>query len=196
MRSALLFTVPLLFLAHGAMAETQALNISESDPVLLPQVASIAPQTLSRTDLLETTSKPLNLSLGNHFSTELEGSAISVLNGRSGTNLPSGGSLSATSLMLRGLYEISNGSWHMKPYVGGGFGYIDANSHVLGQTTAQWQPAYQVHSGIELGFTEKLFGSVEYRWTMGSKPGFYVAGIPAKLDINQHGFTIGFDYKY
>jgi opacity protein-like surface antigen len=98
--------------------------------------------------------------------------------------------------MLNGLYEINNGSWHLKPYIGGGLGFIDANPHVLGQTNSQWVTAYQLHGGVQLGFTEKLFGSLEYRWTAGSKPGFYVAGIPTKLNINQHGFTIGFDYKY
>jgi hypothetical protein len=48
----------------------------------------------------------------------------------------------------------------------------------------------------QINRVKKLFGSIEYRWTSGSKPGLFVAGIPAKLDVNQHGFSIGFDYKY
>jgi hypothetical protein len=47
----------------------------------------------------------------------------------------------------------------------------------------------------QINRVKKLFGSIEYRWTSGSKPGLFVAGIPAKLDVNQHGFSIGFDYK-
>ncbi len=196
MRSLLLSGASVIFLAGGAAAETSAINISEGDSVLLPPVASIAAPSLSRSELNDTKSAAVNLNLGGHFSTQLEGAAISVPAGHSITNLPNSGGVSSTSLMLNGLYEVSNGSWHLKPYVGGGFGMVDANSRVLGQTSSDWQPAYQVHGGIQLGFSQKLFGSLEYRWTSGSKPGLYVAGIPTKLDINQHGFSIGFDYKY
>jgi hypothetical protein len=31
---------------------------------------------------------------------------------------------------------------------------------------------------------------------MGSKPHFSLAGIPAKLEVNRHGFVVGMNYKY
>jgi len=180
----------------GAAAETSVVSYSQgSDSVLLPPVGAVTQPALSHTGTSETASGVLNLKLG-RFSTQLEGSAISNSDTHQIGNLPTSGNTAATSVMLNGLYEINNGSWHLKPFLGGGFGYVDGNSRVLGQTQTDWQKAYQLHGGVQIGFSEKLFGAVEYRWTNGSKPGFFVAGIPAKLDISQHGFTIGFDYKY
>jgi opacity protein-like surface antigen len=196
MRSLLFSGASLLILTGGALAENSSISISEGDSVLLPPVASISQPSLSRSQTADTKGAAINLNLGNHFSTQLEGAAISVPDGHSVTNLPNSGGVASTSLMLNGLYEISNGSWHLKPYVGGGFGFVDANSRVLGQTSSDWQTAYQVHGGVELGFSQKVFGSIEYRWATGSKPGLFVAGIPAKLDVDQHGFSIGVDYKY
>ena len=43
-----------------------------------------------------------------------------------------GGSLSANQGDVERLYEFSDGTWRMKPYVGAGFGMIDVNQHVLG----------------------------------------------------------------
>jgi opacity protein-like surface antigen len=196
MRALLLSAASVVIFTGGAAAETASLNLSEGDSVLLPPVASIAQPTLSRSESSETKSAAINLDFGNHFSTQLEGAAISVPAGHLVTNLPNSGGVASTSLMLNGLYEIDDGTWHLKPYVGGGFGFVDANSRVLGLTASDWQTAYQVHGGVQLGFTEKLIGSIEYRWTSGSKPGLYVAGIPTKVNIGQHGFTIGVDYKY
>lgn len=196
MRSLLLSPVCFVIMISGAAAETSIVNYSQgSDTVLLPPVGAISQPALSHTGLSDKTGGSLSLKLG-RFSTELEGSAIPAPDQHQIGNLPTGGNTAATSLMLNGLYEINNGSWHLKPFVGGGFGYVDGNSQVLGQTQTDWQKAYQLHGGVQIGFSEKLFGAVEYRWTNGSKPGFFVAGIPAKLDISQHGFTVGFDYKY
>lgn len=180
----------------GAAAEASVVNYSQgTDSVLLPPVGSVDQPAVSHTGTSDAAGGALNLKLG-RFSTQLEGAAISTPDQHSIGNLPAGGNTAATGVMLNGLYEINNGSWHLKPYVGGGFGLVDANSRVLGQTQSDWQKAYQLHSGVQIGFSQKLVGAVEYRWTMGSKPGLFVAGIPAKVNINQHGFTVGFDYKY
>jgi opacity protein-like surface antigen len=198
-RVLLLSPVCFVIMIGGAAAETSIINYSQgSDSVLLPPVGAVGQPALSHTGTSNTASGALSLKLGK-FSTQLEGAAISTLSTSDSYpfgNLPTSGNTAATSVMLNELYEITNGSWHLKPFVGGGFGFVNGNSQVLGETQTDWQKAYQLHSGVQVGFSEKLFGAVEYRWTMGSKPGFFVAGIPAKLDISQHGFTIGFDYKY
>ena len=49
--------------------------------------------------------------------------------------------------------------------------------------------------GVSLGLTQKLLGSLEYRWTMGSKPHFSLGGIPTKLEVDRHGFVLGVNYK-
>lgn len=196
MRGLLLSPVCFVIMISGAAAETSVINYSQGiDTVLLPPVGAVGQPALSHTGTSDTASGAVTLKLGK-FSTQLEGSAISTSDTHQFGNLPNSGNTAATSVMLNGLYEITNGSWHLKPYVGGGFGFVNANSQALGETQTDWQKAYQLHSGVQVGFSERLFGAVEYRWTMGTKPGFFVAGIPAKLDISQHGFTIGFDYKY
>jgi opacity protein-like surface antigen len=132
---------------------------------------------------------------GNGFRTELESFNSYAAAERHG-NLPAGGSLSATTVMLNGFYEFSDGTWRMKPYVGAGFGMIDVNQHVLGASGNNWSTAYQVRGGVSLGLTQKLLGSLEYRWTMGSKPHFSLGGIPTKLEVDRHGFVLGVNYKY
>jgi len=132
---------------------------------------------------------------GNGFRTELESftsHAASQRHDESGA----GASLSTTAVMLNGLYELTNGVWHMKPYLGAGFGMIDVNQSILGASGSGWTTAYQVRGGVTLGLSQKLLGSLEYRWTMGSKPHFQLAGIPTKLEVDRHGFTLGFNYKY
>jgi Outer membrane protein beta-barrel domain len=189
----LLPCAPVVLITSAAAAQTASLSISQGDSVLLPPVASISQPTVTRSEASETKSSAINLSIGNHFSTQLEGSAISVPGvAHPLTNLPIPGDVSATSLMLNGLYEISNGTWHLKPFVGGGFGYVDANARVLGTTNSQWQEAYQLHGGVEVGLAQKLIGSVEYRFTQGILGGLK----PTKFNLNSHGVSIGFKYQY
>lgn len=133
--------------------------------------------------------------LGHGFKTEIEGTATGAASDRLG-GLAAGGSLTGTRVTLKGMYEFSEGAWHMKPYIGAGFGVVDMNQHVLGISGNQWVSAYQLRGGVTLGFTQKLVGSLEYRWTNGSKPTFALAGVPTKVEVDRHGFTIGFNYKY
>lgn len=77
-----------------------------------------------------------------------------------------------------------------------GFGIIDVNQHILGVTGNDWAAAYQLRGGVGLGFNQKLVGSLEYRWTNGSKPSFSLAGIPTKLELDRHSFVVGINYKY
>src|SRR5438105_1183882 len=190
LRHLLLSSALISLLSGAAQAQIASLSVSEGNSVLLPPVASVTQPSLSRSEAVDVRSGQVNLSLGSHFSTQIEGSAIG---GREATNLPTPGGPTATSVMLNGLYEISNGSWHLKPYVGGGFGFIDTNAHVLGTTDSQYETAYQLHGGVQVGLTEKLVGSLEYRLTGGVMP----PGLkPTKLNVNSHGFSIGFKYTY
>jgi opacity protein-like surface antigen len=189
----LLSCTSVVLITSGAVAQTASVSVGQGDSILLPPVASISQPTLSRSEAAETRSSAINLSIGNHFSTQLEGAAISVPGvAHPLTNLPNPGDVSVTSLMLNGLYEVSNATWHLKPFVGGGFGFVDANARVLGETTNDWQKAYQVHGGVEVGLAEKLMGSVEYRFTTGILGGLK----PTKFNLNSHGVSIGFKYQY
>jgi opacity protein-like surface antigen len=132
---------------------------------------------------------------GRGFRTELE-SFNSYAASERHTDPGTGASLSTTAVMLNGMYELTDGAWHMKPYVGAGFGMIDVNQRILGAGGGDWTTAYQLRGGVALGLSQKLLGSLEYRWTMGSKPHFQVAGIPTKLEVDRHSFVLGFNYKY
>lgn len=155
---------------------------------MLPPIASVTQPSLSRSETAGVASGQLNLSIGSRFQTQLEGETIGT---RDATKLPISG-IAATSLMLNGLYEISNGSWHLKPFVGGGFGRIDANAWLLGVTQNQWESAYQLHGGVQVGLNG-LVGSLEYRFTGGLLP----PGLtPTKFNINSHEISLGFKYVY
>jgi len=188
----LLACASVVMITSEAAAQTTSVSVSQGNSVLLPPIASISQPTLSRSEASETKGSAINLNIGNHFSTQLESAAISIPGVTHPlTNLPNPGDVSATSVMLNGLYEISNGTWHLKPFVGGGFGYVDANARVLGATTNDWQRAYQLHGGVEVGLAEKLMGSVEYRFTS------VLGGLkPTKFNLNSHGISIGFKYQY
>jgi len=199
MRRWWLIGAALSFLAGTASAQTTGSSYVNADnPVLLPPAITLAQPDSPQIASLEARSSATayGYDLGNGFKTEIQG-----LTARAASeylsNLPSGGSgIAATSIMLKGMYEFSDGAWRMSPYVGAGFGVVDVNARVLGATNNAWVSAYQVQGGINLGFTQKLIGSLEYRWTMGSKPNFSLAGLPTKLEVSRHGFMIGFNYKY
>ncbi|HEY4266272.1 MAG TPA: hypothetical protein VGM72_13210, partial [Micropepsaceae bacterium] len=91
--------------------------------------------------------------LGHGFKTEIEGTATGAASDRLG-GLAAGGSLTGTRVTLKGMYEFSEGAWHMKPYIGAGFGVVDMNQHVLGISGNQWVSAYQLRGGVTLGFTQ------------------------------------------
>jgi opacity protein-like surface antigen len=133
--------------------------------------------------------------LGKGFRTELEGVSSNATSDRLG-GIAAGGILTSARITLKGFYEFSEGAWRVKPYVGAGFGAVDLNEHIFGTTRNDWTTAYQLHGGVQLGFTQKLVGSLEYRWTNGSKPTFALAGIPTKLNVDRHGFSLGINYKY
>ncbi|HXJ02919.1 MAG TPA: outer membrane beta-barrel protein [Micropepsaceae bacterium] len=137
----------------------------------------------------------LGYDFGNGFKTQIESFSSNAASNRF-AGLAAGGNLTTARVMLKGIYEFSDGAWHVKPYIGAGFGMTDVNQHIAGLTYNDWTTAYQVRGGVTLGFTQKLVGSLEYRWTDGSKPTFAVAGVPTKLEVDRHGFTLGINYKY
>jgi len=181
------------------LAQTGGSNYVNADnSVLLPPAVTLAQPDSPQIASLESRAfgTTYGYDLGNGFKTEIQGLTARAANDYL-TNLPVGGSgIAATSVMLKGMYEFSDGGWRMSPYVGAGFGVVDVNARVLGAINSDWVSAYQVQGGINLGFTQKLIGSLEYRWTMGSKPHFSLAGLPTKLEVSRHGFMIGFNYKY
>jgi opacity protein-like surface antigen len=132
---------------------------------------------------------------GHGFKTELESFSTVAASDRLG-GIAANGFLTSTRITLKGMYEFSDGAWHMKPYIGAGFRMIDMNAHIAGLGSNDWAMAYQLRGGVTLGFSQKLVGSLEYRWTNGSKPTFALAGIPTKLEVDRHGFTLGINYKY
>ena len=198
MRTLLLAGAASAFLTGAALAETSVEAIGPENEPLLPPVLALTQPSIANTGkpgARTSVGTPLRLDLGSGFKTEVEGSTLTAIDQRLG-NLPTGGGISGTGLMFNGLYELTDGAWHLRPYVGAGLGMVDANARILLQTSNDWVTAYQLHGGVTLGFTQKLVGSLEYRWTAGSKPAFMLAGIPAKVDINQHGFFFGMNYKY
>ena len=131
---------------------------------------------------------------GNGFKTEIEG--VTRSDASEIQSDPAAGSIITTRVRLNGLYEIRDGAWQIKPYVGAGFGVMAMNARILGMNNSNWVNGYEFHGGITMGFSQKLLGSLGYQWTMGSKPHFSLAGIPTKLEIDRHGFTVGINYKY
>jgi opacity protein-like surface antigen len=105
------------------------------------------------------------------------------------------GYLKASRLMLSGLYEFNSGAWRLKPYVGAGFGVIDVSARLLGHEETSIIPDFQVKGGVKYNITQKLFGSLEWRWSHGSKPTFAFAGVPAKFQLKRGGFLIGVNYR-
>ena len=132
---------------------------------------------------------------GNGFKTEIEGLSSSAATTRF-AGLSASGNVAGARLTLKGMYEFHDGEWRVNPFFGAGFGLIDVNEHVLGIARNDWASAYQLRGGVTLGFTQKLLGSLEYQWAMGSKPHFSLAGIPTKLEVDRHGFVLGINYKY
>lgn len=132
---------------------------------------------------------------GNGFKTEIEG-LTRAEGAETRSNLPAEGAITTTSVLLNGLYEVRDGAWQIKPFVGLGFGWTNVNSRILGANTSDWSSAYQLRGGVTLGFNERLLGSLGYEWAMGSKPHFSLAGIPTKLEVDRHGFVLGINYKY
>jgi opacity protein-like surface antigen len=112
-----------------------------------------------------------------------------------GQGLTPVGNLKATRLMLSGLYEFSNDGWRLKPYIGAGFGIIDANARLLGHEERSLVADFQFKGGVNFNITQKLLGSFEWRWSHGSKPTFAFAGVPAKFQLKRGGFLIGINYK-
>ena len=186
----------LSFLVGAASAETSGSYIAADTPVLLPAAFTLAQPDIFQTASLDSPNSfgtVYGYNVGNGFQTEIQGvttlAAVEHL-----ANLPIGGSgIAATSVMLKSMYEFSDGAWHMSPYVSAGFGMVDARARAPLAINNAWVGAYQVRGGVSLGFTEKLIASLEYRWTIvGSTPLFSLADI----EVSRHSLVIGLRYKY
>jgi opacity protein-like surface antigen len=183
----------LSLLAGAASAETSGSYVNADTPVLLPLAFTLAqpdsPQ-IANLNSRNSFGTVYGYNLGNGFKTEIEG--VTTRAPSDFANLPAGGGIVATSVMLRGVYEFSDGDWHLSPYVGGGFGMMEANARVPLPANNAWVGAYQVRGGVSLGFTERLIGTLEYRLTIASTPLFSLADI----EVSRHSFVIGVHYRY
>lgn len=106
--------------------------------------------------------------------------------------VPVTGRADTTTIMLNGLYGFGPGE--LKPYLGAGVGAQDVSARVPGSEDHAWVPAYQLRGGVSYSFTQKIFGSLEYRWENGKAPNLRLSGIPAKLEIKRHGILVGLNY--
>jgi opacity protein-like surface antigen len=130
---------------------------------------------------------------GNGFRAELASLTSQPAADRAYT--PALGSIGSTAVMLRGLYAF-NSDAPFSPYIGGALGVTDVNQRLSGLQSNDWFASYQVRGGVKLSLSQKLFGSVEYRWTDGEKPHFSVSGISTKVEFPSHGFLVGMNYKF
>jgi opacity protein-like surface antigen len=105
------------------------------------------------------------------------------------------GNLSATRVMVSGLYELDGGAWRLKPFVGAGIGVMDVSSRLLGHVQTSLATDVQFKGGVNFNITQKLLGSFEWRWSHGSKPTFALGGIPTKFQLKRGGFLVGVNYK-
>src|SRR3984893_5837757 len=183
----------LSFLTGAASAETSGGYVTADTPVLLPPAFTLAQPVSPQIASLESRNSfgtVYGYDLGNGFKTEIEG--VTTRAPSDFANLPAGGGIVATSVMLSGIYEFRDGDWHLSPYVGGGFGMMEANARAPLPVNNAWVGAYQVRGGVSLGLTERLIGTLEYRWTIGSTPLFSLANI----EVSRHSFIIGVHYRY
>jgi hypothetical protein len=149
---------------------------------LTPDEVSFAPSSVMQTLEPTVSYQTYGYDLGNDFKAGIEGLYSHTDSAHLG-NLLSTGGISSTRVMLSGLYEFSDGNWHLKPFLGVGFGMIDVSTRLLGRNADDRLAAYQLRGGVSLALSQKLLGSVGYQWTMGSKPRLTLAGIPTKIEL-------------
>ena len=141
----------LSFLAGTASAETSGSYVSADTPVRLPTAVTLAQPDISQTASLDSPNSfgtVYGYNLGNGFQTEIQG-MTTLAPVEHLANLPvSGSGIAATSVMLKGMYEFSDGAWHMSPYVSAGFGMVDAIARAPLAINNAWVGAYQLRGGV------------------------------------------------
>jgi opacity protein-like surface antigen len=183
-------------LANPAWAQTAGPYLASKGNFYFPSdVAQAGSMQIERFGPGRTFGTAYGYDFGNGFKTEIETGTRSET-AETRQSLAAAGNVRTTTVMLNGLYEVRDGAWQIKTFIGAGFGLMDINSRILGANNNDWTSAYQLRGGVTLGLNQKLLGSLGYEWTMGSKPHFSLAGIPTKLEVDRHGFVIGVNYKY
>jgi hypothetical protein len=140
----------LSFLTGTASAEISGSYVHAETSVLLPPIVSLAQPDLTQMASLESRNSfgtAYGYNLGNGFKTEIEEVATGAPSEHF-ANLPAGGGIVATSVMLNGMYEFSDGAWHMSPYVGAGLAMVEANARAPLANNGAWVGAYQVRGGV------------------------------------------------
>jgi opacity protein-like surface antigen len=184
------------FLTGGAFAQTSAISTGEAGTILSPFSAPRSPIfQMENLGTLRIYGSAYAYDFGNGFKTQIEGLSFAGASDRLG-GLAASGNVNSTRITLKGMYEFSDGNWHVMPFLGLGFGAAGLSERVLGVNGDNWATAYQLSGGVALGFTEKLMGDLEYRWTDGSQAKFSLAGIPTNVDLGHNDVVFGINYKY
>ncbi|HXJ01088.1 MAG TPA: hypothetical protein VNH44_07680 [Micropepsaceae bacterium] len=185
------------FLSGSAFAQTPgALVATEASSLIFPFATPQLPiSQLESFGAVRTYGSAYDYYFGNGFKAQIQSLTFASVSDRLG-GLAAGGNFASTRMLLKGMYEFSDGGWHVMPFIGVGLGVANLNGQVLGVNADDWATTYQLSGGVALGFTEKLMGNFEYRWTDGSKATFSLAGIPTNVDMGHHDFVLGINYKY
>ena len=190
----------ILLAIAGAIA-FGAIGVAHADPIVassepLPAVelsSLLLPHSSADGQLRKESARSNDAQSGGGFRAEFE--AIEERLAIPGIGMTPIGDLKATRLMLSGLYELDRGAWRLKPYVGAGIGVIDVSQRLLGHEQTTILPDFQFKGGVKYSITQKLFGSLEWRWSHGSKPTFALAGVPTKFLLKGEGFLVGVTYR-
>jgi opacity protein-like surface antigen len=184
------------FLTGSALAQTAGSYVTSQSGSLAPFTLLPRESPISQMEGLgKAYGSAYGFDFGNGFKTQIEGLRFNAGSDRIG-GLAASQTFTTTRLILRGLYEFSEGSWRVMPYVSAGFGATDVNGSVLGLATNDWATAYQVGGGVAVGFTQKVMGDLEYRWTDGSKASFLVKGVRTNVGPDDHSVMLGVNFKY
>jgi opacity protein-like surface antigen len=176
------------------VAEAQPIAVSPV-PISMETLRSLAalPHSSADGQLRKESARSGDIEPSGGFRTEIE--AIEESLSIPGTGITPVGDLKATRVMLSGLYELDGGAWRLRPYIAAGVGVIDVNQRLLGQEQTTMLADVQFKSGLKYNITQKLIGSLEWRWSHGSKPTFALAGVPTKFQLKRGGFLLGVNYK-
>jgi hypothetical protein len=106
----------------------------------------------------------------------------------------------STTRMLRGLYEFSDPSWQLKPYIAADLGTVETREKRLDYIFGNWA-AYRGGAGATIGLSQKPLETLDNNW-VGWKPhlGLVAPEMTSKIgipsNITQRGIRFGADYHF
>jgi opacity protein-like surface antigen len=193
MRKVLAFVGALIFGTTGEAFADPGVSFLEASATTRLTTASLLSHSSNDEQLSKESARSGDPGAKGGFRTEFE--AIEANLDIPGAGLTPVGNLKATRLMLSGLYEFSSGGWRLKPYVGAGVGVIDISARLLGHEETSIISDFQFKGGVKYDITQKIFGSLEWRWSHGSRPTFALDGVPTRFQLKRGGFMLGVNYR-